>query len=103
MDEPTADREELEHLRLESRRLRFLLRFHELTSGDRGPDMLAFIDGCLAAGETPDEAAAVASLGATLRRFNDRRGSHKPAKKPGPPPLPRRRRGGGANPPAQPA
>jgi hypothetical protein len=58
----TIDADELSHLRLESRRFRFFSRFAELVLDVRGPDLVGFVDECLARGQSPEEAAAVAML-----------------------------------------
>jgi hypothetical protein len=57
---------EVEQLRLESRRLRFLLRFIEVAHGVKMTEMIHFIDFCLDRDQSPEEAAAIAHLGKLL-------------------------------------
>jgi hypothetical protein len=74
-----AEPSELTHLRRESARLRFLLRFYSLTvGGDGEAEMIRFIDQCLDRGESPADAAAIAQAGAAIaqRRREHRQHRH---------------------------
>jgi hypothetical protein len=58
----TVTQVELDHLRLQDRRFRWLLQFWGLATGQKSAVACDFVDGCLGRDETPVQAAQLAGI-----------------------------------------